>query len=137
MRHTSYPTLSAPLALTRPSHSPPSLPPFLHRSLTYLFFTYFLTNILPDPAAASDGEAGQEQEQEAEEEEEETVLPPGTIIGFAESLLPAHPPLKHSFTAASFVHLLYFDRAAVLAEAERRPQLLRSLWWFAAAQVYR
>lgn len=64
------------------------------------------------------------------------MLPPGTVVGFLESLLP-NAPLKRSHTAASFVHLLYFDRAAVMAEAERRPQLLRSLWWFVAAQVRR
>lgn len=66
--------------------------------------------------------------------EEEDVLSPGTVIGFAESLLP-DKTLAHSYTAASFVHLLYFDRAAMVAEAERRPQLLRSLWWLIAAQV--
>lgn len=62
------------------------------------------------------------------------MLAAGTVVGFAESLLP-NAPLKKTYTAASFVHLLYFDRAAVMAEAERRPQLLRSLWWFIAAQA--
>jgi hypothetical protein len=71
---------------------------------------------------------------DADADEEETVLPAGAVIGFAESLLPNHT-LRRSYTAASFVHLLYFDRAAVLAEAERRPQLMRSLWWLVAAQV--
>lgn len=69
-------------------------------------------------------------------EEEETVLSPGTVIGFPESLLP-DKTLSHSYTAASFVHLLFFDRAAVMAEAERRPQLLRSIWWLIAAKVGR
>jgi NhaP-type Na+/H+ or K+/H+ antiporter/CRP-like cAMP-binding protein len=67
-------------------------------------------------------------------EEEESILQNGAILGFIESLLQSPTqPVPHSYTAASYVHLLYFDRAAILQEAERYPALARSLWWVLAA----
>lgn len=66
---------------------------------------------------------------------DDEVLPSGTVLGLTECLL--RTPVAHSYTAASFVHLLFFDRASVLMEADRNPELLKSLWWRVAAQVGR
>ncbi|GAB5036345.1 sodium hydrogen exchanger partial [Nannochloropsis oceanica] len=79
------------------------------------------------------GDSGEEGG-EAMVEEEESILQNGAILGFIEALLQSPTqPVPHSYTAASFVHLLYFDRAAILQEAERHPALARSLWWVLAA----
>ena len=43
-----------------------------------------------------------------QQEEEEEILQNGAILGFIEAL--STQPVPHSYTAASFVHLLFFDK---------------------------
>src|SRR6056297_3358149 len=76
---------------------------------------------------------------EEEEAAESHILQQGSVVGYVEASLQ-HPSIQvpYSYTAASFVHLLYFDRALLMAEAGRRwregeEELLRSLWWVVAA----
>jgi len=54
----------------------------------------------------------------------------GSTIGLAECLLRIEP--LQSYRTASFTHLLFFEKNAMLAEAQRSPELLRSLWWYVA-----
>lgn len=63
------------------------------------------------------------------------MLPSGSVIGLTESLL--NQRMLESYTAASFVHMVYFDRSAMLAEADRKEDLMRSLWWLVGANVLR
>lgn len=69
------------------------------------------------------------------EDETTAILQNGAVLGLPQALLPGAAPTPHAYTAASFVHFLYFDKAAILAEAAHDPPLLRSLYWGLAAEV--
>jgi hypothetical protein len=61
---------------------------------------------------------------------DEVVVPCGSTMGMVEAML--NLPVAHTFTAVTFTHLLYFDKAALL-ELAMQPDnvaLLRSIWWY-------
>ncbi len=60
----------------------------------------------------------------------EVTLPQGATLGLVELLLGDE--VVDDYVTTTLTHLLYFDKAAMLQEAETNPTLLKSLWWYLA-----
>ena len=57
-------------------------------------------------------------------------LPQGATLGLVELLLGDE--VVEDYITSTLTHLLFFDKAAILQEAEENPALLKSLWWYLA-----
>lgn len=65
----------------------------------------------------------------------DVILPQGSTLGLVESLLGEE--VAEDYVTTTLTHLLFFDQAAILQEAESNPLLLKSLWWYVAVQELR
>uniref|UniRef100_A0A7S3JZM7 Cation/H+ exchanger transmembrane domain-containing protein n=1 Tax=Aureoumbra lagunensis TaxID=44058 RepID=A0A7S3JZM7_9STRA len=67
--------------------------------------------------------------------EEGILLTQGSVVGLDEQLLGI--PFAASYWTLSLVHLIFFDRTALLSLAEKCEPLRRRLWWNTAERVLR